>query len=128
MLRLKPFPCWASWAIPTGFWMTLAPTIYHPRDVDPSDFPSIILHEQVHLRQQASGLLWWLLRYVLSRKFRLKAEAEAYAVEINSLPLTVQAARLVEAGKMLSGSLYFRCASDPLEAESRINEWLQRMA
>lgn len=123
---LKPLPRWVSRLLPSGTWVTLSPTIYHPRDVDPAAYPHVILHEHVHLRQQASGLLWWLLQYVLSRKFRLEAEAEAYAVEIKSLPEEAQPARLAEATQLLSGVLYFRCAGSASEAETRINLWRQR--
>ncbi len=80
----KPKPWWLFW-IGAGRWVTVAPHIYHPRDItEPQDHPSIIAHERVHLRQQqeAPSLLGWLWRYCTNRAFRLQQEAEAVAVEI----------------------------------------------
>ena len=38
-------------------------------------------HELVHVRQQAQGPLWFWASYVLSPRWRLRWEAEAYAVQ-----------------------------------------------
>jgi hypothetical protein len=38
-------------------------------------------HELVHVRQQADGPLWFWASYVLSPSWRLRWEAEAYAVQ-----------------------------------------------
>jgi hypothetical protein len=38
-------------------------------------------HELVHVRQQAAGPLWFWASYVLSPSWRLRWEAEAYAVQ-----------------------------------------------
>jgi hypothetical protein len=38
-------------------------------------------HELVHVRQQAQGPLWFWASYVISPRWRLRWEAEAYAVQ-----------------------------------------------
>lgn len=42
----------------------------------------LIEHELVHYREQAWTTPVWVLRYLLSRKFRLAAEVRAYRVQI----------------------------------------------
>ena len=42
----------------------------------------LIEHELVHYREQAWITPWWVLRYLLSRKFRLAAEVRAYRRQI----------------------------------------------
>jgi hypothetical protein len=80
---LKPRPWWLFW-LPSWFWITLSPTIYHPKGVHPGQWPEIVAHERVHLRQQgAAASLWrWYLRYATSRAFRLAMEVEAIAEEL----------------------------------------------
>jgi len=51
----------------------------------------LIAHETVHLKEQrAAWVLPWLLRYWLSRAFRLEAEKRAYAVQLEMGALTAQ--------------------------------------
>jgi hypothetical protein len=70
------------------FWLTLAPTIYHPNHVsDPYAAPYhvSIRHELVHIRQQRrAGLCGWVLRYLTSQRFRWGQEREAYLVNVRA--------------------------------------------
>ena len=77
---VKPKPNWLFF-IPSGFWVTLYPNIYHPKGVIPEQYPYIIVHEQVHLKQQKDRLIKWLFKYIFNRKFRLTMEVEAYATQ-----------------------------------------------
>ena len=43
---------------------------------------ALIAHEMVHYREQAWITPIWLLRYFLSRSFRMAAEVRAYKVQI----------------------------------------------
>jgi len=43
---------------------------------------ALIEHELVHYREQAWITPWWMVRYLLSKKFRLAAEIRAYRVQI----------------------------------------------
>lgn len=46
------------------------------------DNAALIEHELVHYREQRWITPWWVLRYLLSRKFRLAAEVRAYRRQI----------------------------------------------
>jgi len=80
--QLKVRPWWLC-CIPSGYWVTLRPTIYYPATVkDPTVYPNVIAHECVHIGQQNEGnFLWWLVRYVCVPSFRLRMEVAAYAAE-----------------------------------------------
>lgn len=43
---------------------------------------ALLSHEMAHYKDQAWIAPWWLLRYWLSRKFRLRVEAAGYKVQI----------------------------------------------
>lgn len=79
---LKPKPWYIP--IPSYFWITITPHIYHPKGIDPNQFPNIIAHENIHLSQQAIGNKYlWYLKYIFSRSFRLNMEARAIAAELD---------------------------------------------
>jgi hypothetical protein len=114
--QLRPHPWWLFW-LPSWFWITISPCIYHPSNVDPAKWPAIVAHESVHLRQQAAGSkVWWFLRYIFSGKFRLTVEAEGYAAEIildRQIYAPLVAVRaLDEAAAALAGWPYFWAAPD----------------
>ena len=48
--------------------------------------PDLIIHEQVHLKQQEKyGLDVWLEKYIDDEEFRLKMELQAYRKQLNSI-------------------------------------------
>ena len=57
MFRVRPW--WLFW-LGEGRWITLAPHIYHPKDVRPELWPDVVAHEEVHLEQQRGHLFRWL--------------------------------------------------------------------
>lgn len=67
--------------VPHGFdALTLWPFVFvRPERAD--DAP-LMAHEMVHYREQAWRTPVWVLRYLLSRRFRLAAEVRAYKVQI----------------------------------------------
>ena len=127
---LTPRPWWLIW-LPANAWMTLTPRIFFPAGIDPTLFPEIVAHEEVHIRQQADGLTWWVVRYLFSRSFRLQAEAEGYAAEIHYLSShgAQQAANDAtdNAVNELSGPGYCWAASSPMDALEAINEALANL-
>ena len=92
--NLKPRPWWLCW-LGRGRWLTIAPTIYHPKGINPELFPELIAHERTHLAQQAKHEVIWLLRYLIQPSFRLSQEAEAIAVEV-SFYTAVQKAVIID--------------------------------
>lgn len=57
---------------------------------------ALVEHELVHYREQRRVLtIPWLLRYWLSKKFRLAAEVRAYQRQIEVGGITVQAAAVM---------------------------------
>ncbi len=68
------------------FWLTLGTTIYHPNHLaNPladERLYTTIRHELVHVRQQRTGLVGWVVRYLTSQKFRWEAEREAYLLNV----------------------------------------------
>lgn len=70
---------------------TIYPNIYLPQEIYDdvqSDHPSpdnlaIVVHEMTHLeRQKGTSPLWWNVRYIVSKKFRLREELFAIANEM----------------------------------------------
>jgi hypothetical protein len=75
----------------TDIASTVYPNIYLPQEIYNdvlSDNPSpdnlaIVIHEMTHLeRQKATSPLWWNLKYIVSKKFRLREELFAIANEM----------------------------------------------
>lgn len=135
---LKPHPWWLFF-IPSYFWITLKPNIYHPKGTDPLQFPAVVAHETVHLSQQSEGnLFMWYLKYAFSRKFRLQMEAKAIAVEIKFYqnlypwdvdPVTNFAERNLQSyADALSSWNYFWAASSKEKAAEAIKKCMSELA
>jgi len=83
--RLRWCRGWRRWR--TTFWITIGRTIYHPDVIVDAvtASPVQVRHELVHVeRQLATGVLWWLSRYVISWRFRFREEALAYLIDIRA--------------------------------------------
>jgi hypothetical protein len=118
---LKPMPWWLRAVSATGTWITIYPNIYHPVGIDPYQFPEVIAHESVHLgRQESTGVAWWLVKYFLSRKFRLDEEVLGFAAELKCHPENDRERFLVCYADMLSGSTYFWAAHSQADAEAAL--------
>jgi hypothetical protein len=115
---------WLFW-LPTGTWITLNPTIYHPVGVTPEMRPAVLEHEKVHLKQQEGHLKGWLLKYIFSRKFRLDQEAEAIAVEASFSNSDFVIQTYVE---LLIGPSYLWAAKSKAVALKAIEEKIQKVA
>ena len=107
--RLKPRPWWLFW-LGRDRWLTVAPTIYHPRSVNPELFPALIAHEQTQLSQQTGHEIIWLIRYLLQPSFRLSQEVEAIAVEVSFYTPTQRAAIVNWYATALSSAAYLWAA------------------
>lgn len=82
--------------IPKGFdAFTFWPFIFiRPKCINDQ---GLIKHEMVHYKEQGVLSIPWLIRYFLSKKFRLAAEVRAYRVQIACEGIT-----LVAAAKLLT--------------------------
>ncbi|MDO8251390.1 MAG: hypothetical protein Q7T78_16955 [Rhodoferax sp.] len=81
----------ATHFVPAGFdAITLWPVIL-VRPSQRSNMP-LIEHELVHYREQAWITPVWVARYLLSRKFRLAAEVQAYTRQIELGGITCEQA------------------------------------
>lgn len=119
MFRVRPW--WLAW-VGRGRWVTVYPHIYHPKDVRPELWPDVVAHERVHLAQQKGRLVRWLVRYALSRAFRLRQEAEGVAAEVAAVgPLNAEWVRHFYAGQ-LSSFPYLWAARSRAEALRAIRE------
>lgn len=58
--------------------ITIRPFIFVRSDIEVDD---VLEHEMIHIKQQESRLVFFL-RYIFSPKWRVKYEAEAYAIDI----------------------------------------------
>ena len=100
--------------VPRNFYFTLKDTVYISNREPLEALPlPILIHENKHTEQQKEqGLLVFLFKYFASKKFRLKMEAEAFAVQIkNTTGVNERNAVLENASRWLSGREYFWCAS-----------------
>jgi hypothetical protein len=91
--KVKKIPGWWRWVpfLQIDVAATVYPYMYFPKDVfddlrsdspDKNNF-SILVHERVHLERQIQyGALAWNLKYIFSKKFRLKEELEAITVQM----------------------------------------------
>jgi hypothetical protein len=70
------------------FWITLAPDICYPTTVrNPwaAVHEATVRHELRHIvQQQATGLYWWLVKYLASQDFRWRQEREAFLCDIRA--------------------------------------------
>lgn len=72
---------------------------------DNANDKALIAHEMVHyIEQRNCGVLPWLIRYALSKKFRLMAEVRGYKkqIQIGGITTTEAANYLVEYGTGIS--------------------------
>ena len=99
-----------GWNVETT-WMTLGRTILHPNRVSNpiGDCPTTCAHELEHVTQQLAALCvpWWLIRYVVSDKFRLKMERAAFLVDIKNGACTV-----ANASRALAHDYRIDCATE----------------
>jgi len=67
------------------FWLTLGRTIYHPdKFAAPANYVRIVSHELVHVKQQSETyLVWWVIKYICSWRFRWKMERAAYLMDVS---------------------------------------------
>ena len=122
---LKPKPSWLQRVTPSSAWVTIAPHIYYPDHVkDPTLYPDIIAHEEVHIKQQeAMGLTVWMTRYFGDRLFRMDQECQAAAAQIHEDPTTKEwVIRGFET--MLNSSTYFYCDVTPEMIRASIENYL----
>jgi hypothetical protein len=100
--------------VPSNFYFTLKDTVYVSTKEQLEALPlPILLHENRHTEQQkAYGFYYFLFKYFTSKKFRLKMEAEAFAVQIKSVTSVEERKEILhQAADWLSGKQYFWCAS-----------------
>ena len=122
---LKPKPWWIRFWSLGGTWMTIYPNIYHPVDINPYDFPDIIAHESVHLgRQEATGVLWWLVKYIFIRSFRFHEEVLGFAAELRCHPEDDRERFLVCWANMLTTWQYMWAAPSNAAAETALRKEL----
>lgn len=83
-------------------------TIYNPYKLPIPD--DIIVHEEVHCRQQKDQPDWWWKKYLVDSEFRKDQEAEAYAAQYNFVRQITNAKLakecLFDLSSGLSGPLY----------------------
>jgi hypothetical protein len=104
-----------EWAPMGGF------TLGHQVFLKPSQQnPMGIGHELVHVRQQAEGVIWFWASYLASPRWRLRWEAEAYAVHARA-GCPIGGADGLAA--YLSGPAYLWTATRD-EADRRIRDYL----
>ena len=65
---------------PFYFSLTFWPFIFF--STEHYNDPAVHQHEMVHYRRQRWIVLWWVLKYEISKKFRFMEECEAYKTEI----------------------------------------------
>ena len=132
---LKPKPFWLSWFTRPDVWVTIWPVVYYPVGVNPSEWPSILTHENVHLTQQETYGKWrWLWRYIWRGAFMLGQEAEAVAAEVMASPAGRREAIIQDYCRMFStmdGAYetadHRACADSYAEARAAIDEALGRI-
>jgi hypothetical protein len=118
---LRPKPWWLRAYTKEWQWVTLDPRVYHPPRIDPMDHPAIIEHEKVHIAQQRlTGKYRWLIKYAISKRFRLEQEMEPIAVELSNTPLGARQTLAARYAKDLSGPPYSSAAGTAEAAMERI--------
>lgn len=119
-------PLWVDRWVPDDVYVTIKDIIYVSQKVSLTSIPlTILYHELMHIDQQKSdGLVSWLLLYLLSKKFRLSQEAQAYAFEISKMTsVESKKQRLIDAATWLSGPEYRYCAKSFEQALSEIRKY-----
>ena len=127
----RPKPWWLRMVSARYVWFTIHPYVYHPVDTDPTEpsYVPIVEHEKEHLRQQGNGGKWtWLLKYCLSRKFRLNREVEALAAELPHRPQEHHDWRIEGFARQLSSMMYFWCATYKAAEAAIRSEWAKHLS
>jgi hypothetical protein len=110
--KIKTLPSWApmaGWAFAGRVWVREGVR----------DREGIIAHEMVHVDQQRRDGIWkfhW--RYVVSKKWRLAYEAEAYALDVSTGRRTFE-----WAARSLSSKLYLNMCTFE-EARDALLRWM----
>ena len=99
-------------------------TIYNPTKQDLANRPDLIVHEEVHMKQQGKSPDFWWERYFLNPEFRLEQEVEAYRAQYKYMSKHIKdretlAWFLSEISRDLSSELYGNIISKQ-DAWSRI--------
>lgn len=108
---------WLLFWLSSGYTITLYPNIYTTNATfnDPEGNMDVLMHESVHLNQQASSPFGFYLKYVFSRSFRYKAEFEAYLYQLKyylDAGIRVNMPSQIEViANMLSSANYLWCVS-----------------
>lgn len=88
-----------------GAIYTVGRTIYSPGPLT----ADLLTHEQTHTRQQRVPLIWWV-RYMLSPRFRLEQEMQAYVEQFKYLqartPRRYHLRVLMAFAEIVSGPMY----------------------
>jgi len=88
---------------------TYGNAIYNPKDLKlPND---LIVHEEVHIRQQGNKPTEWWMKYLNDKDFRLSQEVEAYIeqykyVKSLNIPTKIKEHFLEEISQILSSKIY----------------------
>jgi hypothetical protein len=118
---LKEKPWWLKIFVPRNAWVTIYPNIYYPDCDNPNLEPEIVVHENVHLKQQSQyGLYKWLWRYFTNKAFRLDQEVKAMAVELLVRPEAQREDYIKYYAGNLSGSFYHHAAKSFEDAANKI--------
>ena len=100
-------------------WVTFLPCIYAPEGRELSR--PLLEHELCHMAQQRGEGRWlYLLKYLCSRSYRLRMEAEAMAVEFWHSPPGRADDLIKNYARLLASRAYLWCAKDPATAELAI--------
>lgn len=88
---------------------TYGDTIYVPGNTDLAEH--LIVHEEVHEKQQGDAVVSWWERYLSDDEFRLQQEIEAYREQYKYIQMTVRDGNikirlLYKLSSDLSGSMY----------------------
>jgi hypothetical protein len=106
-MSLKPKPWWLRIFTAPYQWVTIFPHIYHPSTLDPNQFPALVEHEMVHLKQQSTCNRWsWLWAYLTQPDFRLQVEAPAIAAEVLASPAGYRESMIQRYAVQLAGEDY----------------------
>ena len=103
---------------------TYGDTIYNPGGFDVSKYPDLIVHEEVHEKQQGSDPAGWWERYLVDPQFRLNQEVEAYRAQYRKFKTMTRNRDLIakcahNIACVLSGHIYGNII-DYYEARQRI--------
>lgn len=92
-----------------GTIFTYGDTIYNPHGVNIPEY--LLVHEEVHSKQQGEDPNGWWSRYLDDQYFRIDQETEAYAKQYDFMCKTIKDRNqrndiLIDIARILSSSLY----------------------